>query len=215
MSEKVLEGLKKLDPNNDNHWTMDGQAKLETIKFHAGVAVTREDLDKIAPGFNRQAMKDYLASLTTEAGNVAVQQPGPTGAGAGDGGSSHVESTEEIEGLASREDEVKALAEKIASSDETILELKRVYEQAGKELAGAVAARDVLNDRLTVLNPPPTHQENIKAYLATVGGLRQTRVLARNALEGSGIDVHGLMRAMAPAPIDQALKARERVASRR
>lgn len=213
MSQQVLEGLKKLDPDNDNHWTMDGQAKLETIKFlSGGTAISREELDKIAPGFNRQAMKDYL---TAEAGNVAVSQPGPTGPGAGDGGSAIIEPTASVEGSADREDEIETLAEKIASSDERVLELKRIHEQAGKDVAAEILVNDRLHDRMTTLNPAPTHQENIKTYLASVVSLRQTRALARHALATSGIDIDGLMAQAAPAPIDQALKGRSRATARR
>ena len=83
--EKILAATLKMNPDNDQHWTMDGQAKLETIKFFAGVPVTRDELNAAVPGFNREALRAHLAGAPTspnaEAGNVTpAVQPGPTGA---------------------------------------------------------------------------------------------------------------------------------------
>lgn len=215
MSEQVLEGLKKMDPSNNNHWTMTGEPKLDTVKFLSGVPVTREELAVIAPGFNRSAMAKYVADAATETGNATISQPGPTGPGAGDGGFGEiVEPTAALEGPADREDEIETLAAQIARSDERILELKRLHEQAGKELDNEIRLHDALADQMIVVNPPPTLQQNIKAYLATVNGISQKRAQARHALANSGIDIGGLMAMAAPAPIDQALKGRERHARR-
>ena len=53
MKEQILEGLKKLDPTVDAHWTADGLPNLNSFKFLAGVTVTREQLEEVAPGFTR------------------------------------------------------------------------------------------------------------------------------------------------------------------
>lgn len=53
MNEKILAALKKLDPKNDNQWTSDGLPKLESLKFHVGDSVTREQVNAVAPSFTR------------------------------------------------------------------------------------------------------------------------------------------------------------------
>lgn len=49
-SNQLLEKLADLDPENDEHWTADGQVLLASI----GEGVTRPDLMAIAPKFNRK-----------------------------------------------------------------------------------------------------------------------------------------------------------------
>ncbi len=49
-SNQLLEKLADLDPENDEHWTADGQVLLAAI----GDGVTRPDLMAIAPKFNRK-----------------------------------------------------------------------------------------------------------------------------------------------------------------
>jgi len=60
MSDKIKEALQKLDPANENHWTADGSARLETVKFNmGGTAVSREELDAAFPGFNKDSAAAY------------------------------------------------------------------------------------------------------------------------------------------------------------
>ena len=61
MSDKIKAALQKLDPSNENHWTQDGLAKLETVKFlNGGEAVSREDLDKDFAGFNKTTAAGFF-----------------------------------------------------------------------------------------------------------------------------------------------------------
>lgn len=53
MKDKIIEGLRKLNVENDNHWTADGLPKIEALKFTVGPSVTREDVNSVAPGFTR------------------------------------------------------------------------------------------------------------------------------------------------------------------
>lgn len=68
MSDKIKEALQKLDPANENHWTGDGSARLETVKFNmGGEAVSREELDAAFPGFNKSTAAAYWLSYQTPA----------------------------------------------------------------------------------------------------------------------------------------------------
>lgn len=54
MKEKIIEALKKLDPTADSQWTKEGEVNLVAFKFMlGGEAVTREQIEEAAPGFNR------------------------------------------------------------------------------------------------------------------------------------------------------------------
>lgn len=53
MKDKIIEGLRKLNVENDNHWTADGLPKIEALKFTVGPSITREDVNSVAPGFTR------------------------------------------------------------------------------------------------------------------------------------------------------------------
>lgn len=55
---KIKEALKKLDTTNDNHWTVDGLPRIDTVKMLAAdQSITREVLDAEVPGFNRDMAK--------------------------------------------------------------------------------------------------------------------------------------------------------------
>lgn len=57
---KILTALQQLDVANDNHWTADGQSRIDTVKLLAGDAtLTRADIDAAAPGFNRSTSAGY------------------------------------------------------------------------------------------------------------------------------------------------------------
>ncbi|WAX22435.1 hypothetical protein P6F34_gp92 [Pseudomonas phage MiCath] len=73
MSEKILEALKKLDVENDNHWTADGAVRLDTIKMLAAdPTITRDILDTVAPGFVRSNALSW--TLPEKTGDSTEQQ---------------------------------------------------------------------------------------------------------------------------------------------
>jgi hypothetical protein len=62
-NDKILDAVKKLDPNNDNHWTADGLPRIDTVRMLASdTSLTREQVDKIAPAFNREAARGTPAA---------------------------------------------------------------------------------------------------------------------------------------------------------
>ena len=55
MKDVILAALAKLDPAVDSHWTTEGLVNLNTFKFLAGgVAISREQLEEVAPDFRRE-----------------------------------------------------------------------------------------------------------------------------------------------------------------
>lgn len=211
--QKIQAAVLQLNPDNDQHWTMDGEAKLETVKFFAGIPVSRDELNAAVPGFNREALRTHFASVNVEAGNVTpAVQPGPTGAdgnGSGPAPSAETETTTEANsGSSDRETEVETLAAQIDSANARVLELQRFQVKVRENLIEAERVRDALVDRHTVLSPPPTHQQNLTAYLASRRMVNRQRITAAKILDGSGLDIIKLQAQAAPSPIDQTLRGR-------
>lgn len=77
----IQNALKQLDPTNNDHWTADGLARIDTVKALSGdTSLNREMLEKAAPGFNReQAGGENRVGGGLPAGPAA-------GTGTGDGG---------------------------------------------------------------------------------------------------------------------------------
>jgi hypothetical protein len=61
-AEQILKALGTLDPKNDAHWTTDGSPRIDALKL---VAITRDHIRQIAPGFCRA--KPELPDLVEEA----------------------------------------------------------------------------------------------------------------------------------------------------
>ena len=54
----IIEALKQLDANNDDHWTTDGHPRLDAVKeLMGGTAVSREEVTKAAPAFSRSNLE--------------------------------------------------------------------------------------------------------------------------------------------------------------
>jgi hypothetical protein len=212
MSEQVLEGLKKMDPTKDAQWTIAGEPNLATVKYlSGGVTVTRDELNALAPGFNREKMAQYIAGLAEaakmEAGDGTENKPETAGTGAGTV-AEIVNKTETDSRPKDREDEVETMAEEIARANETVLKLQRLQVKVREDLVEAETARDALIDKFVVVNPPPTHQQNVVAYLARGHKARIARAGAMRKL--AELDVDDLMAKASASPIDQAMRGRKR-----
>lgn len=74
MKEKIIEGLKSLDPKTDAQWTQEGLVNLNAFKFVlGGEAVTREQLEEVAPGFNRENAEVYFVENATVKTDYSLQ----------------------------------------------------------------------------------------------------------------------------------------------
>lgn len=74
MSEKIITALKTLDVKTDAQWTQDGQVNLNAFKFvNGGEAVTREQLEEVAPGFNRENAATYFDEKKEGEGSALIE----------------------------------------------------------------------------------------------------------------------------------------------
>lgn len=72
---KVAEALRKLDVNNDNHWTADGLPRIDTVRMIAGnQALTREMITAEMPEFSRQTAS-LGASVAVPVAPVVLDVP--------------------------------------------------------------------------------------------------------------------------------------------
>lgn len=53
MNQKILDVLKLVDIDNDEHWTADGAVRVDVVSELAGVDVSRADIASAAPTFTR------------------------------------------------------------------------------------------------------------------------------------------------------------------
>lgn len=71
MSEKILAALSKLNPTNDNHWTADGQPRIDTLRMIAGdPSITREAIVAADASFTREKATAALAGEPEKAAPV-------------------------------------------------------------------------------------------------------------------------------------------------
>lgn len=64
----ILEAIKKLDTENNDHWTGTGLPSVDAVGSIVGETVTRKQIGKAAPGYDREAArKGELVSDETDA----------------------------------------------------------------------------------------------------------------------------------------------------
>lgn len=199
----------KLDVENDAHWTVQGDAKLDTLKFLVGDAVSREELEVACPGFNRASLRKHLEPKGADNANPP---PLPT---AGSGGVDvkpvvAEQAAVEADGPEDRTAEVEALAEEIRRTDEAIQQQQRISEQARDEVTRLTERRHKLDQALVKIKPPKNISLVVQDYHERMKQLTRHRAQVRKNVRESGVDVGALVDAMSPSPIDQALRNRPR-----
>jgi len=108
----ILEALKKLDPDNDEHWTNTGKPAMEAVNALLPAAITRARLDEVAPDFSRpepEAEASAASSGESNAGGAGAEQGGEEP----QSGVSHTGGAVE-ESYTSHEDRIGALEADIA-----------------------------------------------------------------------------------------------------
>lgn len=76
MSEKIIAALRQLDVTNDNHWTSEGQPRIDTVKLLSGdQTVTREAIGQAVPGFVRARAEELLPKAAAPAPSAPATPP--------------------------------------------------------------------------------------------------------------------------------------------
>lgn len=74
--ETVREGLAKLDPKNDEHWTAQGLPRMDALAA-IGLNIERRLLNELVPGFNRAALLESLPAAPEASGEAPAQPAEP------------------------------------------------------------------------------------------------------------------------------------------
>lgn len=173
MSDKILAALKTLDPKKDEHWTVDGQPRLDVVKAAANdQAVTREDIIAAAPTFNRQAAAAGLAPAATPAGTTA---PAEKTAGTAPPAPPAPRTQAPKPPLPTVGDEtaIKQAAEELADAQEQLAQIEQWLVTGKSERDKAQKRTDAAQAKLDRLQPPTTTRNAIAGYLE-----RQKQILA-------------------------------------
>lgn len=207
--QKLQAALLKMDVENDNQWTIQGEAKLEMVKFlTGGEAFTRDELNQLAPGFNREALRKALQSGAPN--GQTPPPPPPTEGNADDKPDDQPEQREVAVGDADREAQIEALESEIHRADEAILEEQRIQAQATARIVELQELKSKLTLELSAIKPEESLQNVFKQFHASQRSLAQRRAIARRTVVTSGIDVNAVLKAAAPSALDSALTSRPR-----
>lgn len=72
-NEEILEAVRGLDPQNDEHWTADGMPRLDAVENLLGGDVSRKQVTNAAPGFTRAVAQELVDAL--DDGEPPVDEP--------------------------------------------------------------------------------------------------------------------------------------------
>jgi hypothetical protein len=213
--------LMKLDEKNDNQWTVEGLPNLNTIKFmNNGVAISRDQLEEAAPGFNRKVYTAYKENLAKNppappTGGPDANSTDASGAANGDGAGAGSEDKSEqpkvAEGSTEREARLQEVAEKVRESQQAVDELLRIQEEVKAKLKEAHAVND---DNLTLqakLTPRAKHDDDtIRRYLESQKDRMRQRGADRQMVRDSGVSLKDIAAKLSGSKLDESFKARRR-----
>jgi len=216
-NEEILEAVRGLNPQNDEHWTADGLPRLDAVENLLGSDVSRKAVTNAAPDFTRAVASELVD--VPEDGEPPVDEPPVEGDE--DETASEDESTETETVLPSPEptqetdtasvtdpeqDEDDPLAEgpadfeaeldaEIAEAQERVSDIQRALEEGKRALLDAEEELGKLVDEKNRQFPPMTQAAAIQQFQRNE---QAKRALARGVGATS-------------SPLDAALSARRKV----
>lgn len=223
-NEEILEAVRGLDPQNDEHWTADGLPRLDAVENLLGGDVSRKAVTNAAPDFTRTVASKLVDA--PEDGEPPVDEPPvetdeKKAAGAADETASEDKSTKTEAVQQSSEpiqetdtasvtdpeqDEGDPLAEgpadfeagldaKIAEAQQRVSDIQRGLEEGKRMLAEAEDELGKLVDEKNRQFPPMTQAEAIQQFQRN----EQAKRAAARGVGGTS------------SPLDAALSARRKV----
>ena len=219
--QNIIDALKKLDVSNDNHWTVDGQPRLDTVKMLAAdPSVTRDTINAIAPDFNRETAASWEPKQETEqvqtpsdneqsaedqpqekpveatgtSGNDVEQQPQDT----------ETEPNEEV-----AETNLELLEKALADAEVKTAEKRLVKEQAEAAYAAALQEEDAARIALDAAKPKTHELDPIHGYLNAQLEIQSERSRVVEALREAGVTPEVLQKLAGVNPTDLAYSTKK------
>ena len=211
--ENIINALRQLDITNDNHWTADGQARLDTVRMLAAdPSITRETIDKVTPNFTRATASTWelpkSTSLETktesqnngsevnkQATEVVVQTKETTVSTTTDHASENK----------AEQSEMEALADKLKAAELATEEARKAKAIADKNLVDAQMAEDAARDAYHAALPVTSNVNVMQQYLRSQVETYQQQGNLQDLIEKSGVNLKQLLNAIEISPLDEAL----------
>lgn len=208
----IIEALRALDPTNDNHWTADGQPRLDTVKMLASdPSITREAVTLALPGFNRTKSTngDGAAPLPPPPPKAAQQAAQPVEKASPGKANGAVEpAPQPIEKLESKDVVLSALQEELVEAEKETQEARTAKEQTNRWFEEARAREDVIRLKLEELTAKDNTPNAIQSYLESQKQLLSDRADRKRMIAEAGISLRDLSKSISAAPIDQSMARR-------
>ena len=188
-NEEILEAVRALDPQNDEHWTADGLPRLDAVENLLGSDVSRKTVTDAASSFTRAAAQELA-----EAEPLTGEETGdPLAEGSVE---SEPTASEEIgdplaEGSADLEAELDA---EIQGAQERIQAIREGLDEGKRVLLEVEGDLGRLRDKKNQQFPPMTQAEAIQRF--------QRNELAKRAV-AQGVT--------GPSPLDSAMRSARKV----
>ena len=229
----LFAALATLDTANDDHWTADGQARVDVVSAAAGKALARQDIIDAAPTFTRQTATELLVEYRATVGELPTaaptapqspEAPAPLDtrppapeATLGDLGrppappapSPPCESAVDLP-MGQLMASVPLLEQAIRELDEQSQAKLHEQRALGVELKGLYAKSDLCAKQLARLKPKDNPANDVQTYLRRSQEARQERVRRAQAFVKAGTTPGDVRKQLATAsPLDAAMSQRK------
>jgi hypothetical protein len=177
----LREALSQLDPENDDHWTSNGDPLIDVVTAKMGTKVTREEIVNSAPKFSRSnfVIPEMPSAPEPTKSDDVYDVPG------------------ESEPIT---DEHLALRNRSKALNAESGQLRDQIEGCKKRQGEIQNEMIVLEQKLAGYQTHQTNQQSIQAYIKSQNKIRIERAMARQELL-KRVDPNALA---GSAPIDQA-----------
>lgn len=218
--QNIIDALKKLDVSDDNHWTVDGQPRLDTVKMLASdPSVTRDTLNAVAPDFNRETAANWEPKQTegqvqTPSDNQqgAENQPQEnsvtaTGTSADTGSEPQDSETKPEEKV--EETDIDALEKALADAEAKTNEKLLAKEQAEADYVAALQEEDAARLALDAAKPKTDDLDPVRGYLNAQLEANNERSRVVEALREAGVTPEVLQKLAGVNPTDLAYSTKK------
>lgn len=164
MKEQIIQVLPQLDIENENHWTTDGQPRVETVEALTGLKLTRADIKNAAPMFTRT--NPSTETLPVDLGNSDIIES--------EGVVEHIEPAS-VEPTTGTED-----SPTLQEADALVEQAREKVETAQQYLKEVMEWRD----QIAIINSPEpeTLAQTVKAFQASQQKQTEMQLGALNAM---------------------------------
>lgn len=218
--QNIIDALKKLDVSNDNHWTVDGQPRLDTVKMLASdPSVTRDTLNAVAPDFNRETAANWEPKQTegqvqTPSDNQQGTENQPqensvtaTGTSVDAGSERQDPETKPEEKV--EETNIEALEKALADAEAKTNEKLLAKEQAEADYVAALQEEDAARLALDAAKPKTDDLDPVRGYLNAQLEANKERSRVVEALREAGVTPEVLQKLAGVNPTDLAYSTKK------